>query len=66
MAEKKIIHEKVTNNSGGAIYGLGLIGALFYFIQQSTNWQEGIIGFIKAILWPAFLVYSLLGFLRIN
>lgn len=53
------------NHAGGssAIYGLGFIGALVYFIQQATTFGEGVIGFLKAIVWPAFLVYEAFNFL---
>jgi hypothetical protein len=44
---------------GGAVYGLGLIGALIYFFQYASNFGEGVIGFFKALVWPAFLVYEL-------
>ncbi|MBA7666261.1 hypothetical protein ES703_74340 [subsurface metagenome] len=48
---------------GGAVYGLGFIGAAVYYISQATSFGMGVIGFLKAIVWPAFLVYELLGFL---
>ncbi len=47
----------------GAVYGLGFIGAAVYYISQATGFWIGVIGFLKAIVWPAFLVYELLGFL---
>lgn len=43
-----------------AIYGLGLIGAAVYFISHATTSRMGVIGFLKAIVWPAFLVYEAL------
>jgi hypothetical protein len=44
---------------GGAIYGLGIFGALFYFWQQADAFWEYIWAvFPKAILWPAFMVYE--------
>jgi hypothetical protein len=46
---------------GGGIYGLGFIGAAIYYIQQATGFWSGILGVLKAIVWPAFLVYKLLG-----
>ena len=49
------------NASGGAIYGLGFIGALVYFISAATGFWMGVLGVIKALVWPAFLVYELLG-----
>ncbi len=42
----------------GAVYGLGFIGAAIYFISQATTFWMGVLGFIKAIVWPAFLVYE--------
>lgn len=45
--------------AGGGVYGLGFIGALVYFIQQSAGFWAGVLGVIKAIVWPAFLVYKL-------
>lgn len=42
----------------GAIYGLGIIGAAVYFISQATTFWIGVLGFLKAIVWPAFLVYE--------
>jgi hypothetical protein len=43
---------------------LGFIGALVYFIQMATSFWIGVLGFFKAIFWPAFLVYYLLEFLK--
>jgi hypothetical protein len=41
-----------------AVYGLGLIGAAIYFISHATGFWMGVLGLIKAIVWPAFLVYE--------
>lgn len=46
--------------TGGALYGLGFIGALVYYITTATSVTAGIIGILKAIFWPAFLVYSMM------
>ena len=43
---------------GGAIYGLGLIGALVWFWQQADDGGERVQGVLKAFVWPAFLVYE--------
>jgi hypothetical protein len=45
------------NASGGAVYGLGLIGAAVYFISNAGTFLIGVIGLLKAIVWPAFLIY---------
>jgi hypothetical protein len=51
------------NPSGDAVYGLGLIGAAIYYISTATTFWMGVLGFLKAIVWPAFLVYEILKFL---
>lgn len=48
---------------GGAVYGLGFIGAAVYFISAATGFWVGVLGFLKAIVWPAFLVYGLFKYL---
>ncbi len=53
------------NNSAQAVYGLGFIGALIYFISHAHSFGQGFLGVLKAIVWPAFLVYKLLEFLKI-
>jgi len=55
--KEKVIHH---SNSSNAVYGLGFIGAAIYFIMQATGFWTGVIGFLKAIVWPAFLVYEAL------
>lgn len=49
---------------GGAVYGLGLIGALVWFWQQAHGLGEHVVAVLKAIVWPAFLVYDALKALR--
>jgi hypothetical protein len=57
-------HENCSgNHSGNAVYGLGFIGAVVYYISTATSFWMGVIGFLKAIVWPAFVVYGLLKFL---
>jgi hypothetical protein len=46
------------NASGGAVYGLGFIGAAVWFISQATGFWMGVLGFLKAMVWPAFLIYD--------
>jgi hypothetical protein len=57
--------EAQNNATGGAIYGLGLIGAAVYYIQAATGFWMGVVGFLKALVWPAFLVYEALKQLAI-
>jgi len=53
-------------NSGieSVVYGLGFIGAAIYFIQHAPTFLLGVIGILKAIVWPAFLVYKFLEFFK--
>lgn len=44
--------------SSGAVYGLGLIGAAIFFISHATSFWIGVLGVLKAIVWPALLVYE--------
>jgi hypothetical protein len=47
----------------GGIYGLGFIGAAIYYISVAATFWVGVLGFLKAIIWPVFLVYEALKFL---
>lgn len=44
---------------GNAVYGLGVIGAAIYYISNASGLISGLIGFLKALVWPVFLVYKL-------
>jgi hypothetical protein len=44
---------------GEAVYGLGFIGAAVYFVSNAGTFWLGVLGFLKALVWPAFLVYEL-------
>lgn len=54
-----------SNPTGGAIYGLGLIGATIYFISTATTFWLGVLGFLKALVWPVFLVYEVFKYLAV-
>ncbi|MFA6602242.1 MAG: hypothetical protein WCT01_00410 [Candidatus Shapirobacteria bacterium] len=62
---QKVIY-KTHNYSGGsgAIYGLGMIGALFYFLQNASGLASVLIGIGKSVFWPAILMFRLLTELR--
>ena len=48
------------NASGGAVYGMGFVGAAVYFIQNADSFGMGVYGVLKAIVWPALLIYKAL------
>ena len=47
-----------------AIYGFGLIGAAVYYFQHADSFMMGVGGLVKAIGWPAVLLYKVLQMLR--
>jgi hypothetical protein len=49
---------------GGAVYGLGMIGALVYYLGAADTFWVGLWGVVQAIFWPAFLVYDALAALH--
>jgi hypothetical protein len=71
--DKENIHKhmskkrKVAKAGGnGFVWFLGFIGALVYYlhIHSGTFWLV-ILAILKAFVWPVFLVYHLLLFLRV-
>jgi hypothetical protein len=64
---QKCCHGKWHKSGGGAasgVYGLAFLGALVYYIQHAHTFVEGLLGLLKALVWPAMIVYKLLAFLR--
>jgi len=43
---------------GGAIYGLGIFGALVYFWQNAAGFWEHAYAVFQGVFWPAYLVYE--------
>lgn len=52
------------SGQSNAIYGLGVVGALFYFLSTATNFSSVILGIGKSIFWPAILIFELLTYLQ--
>ena len=46
-----------TAQGGGSVYGLGLIGALVWYWRQAEEPSDYVVAVLKAVVWPAFLVY---------
>jgi hypothetical protein len=57
---------KTIRQSGAseAVYGFGLIGACVYYFTHAATFWIGVLGFFKAIVWPAMLVYEALKYLN--
>jgi hypothetical protein len=52
---------KAMKSAGGSTYMLGLIGAAMYYLHTTVGFWPSVVGLLKACVWPAFLVYHLLG-----
>lgn len=46
------------------VYSLGVIGAAVYYINKGQTTEEKVKGFLKALVWPAYLVYELFKFIE--
>jgi len=58
-------HSHRCHDKSEAIYGLGVVGALFYFLQSAATFGMVIMGIIKSFFWPAILMYELLSYLQL-
>lgn len=47
--------------TGGFFYFLGFLGSAIYFISEATGFWEGVLGVLKSLVWPAFLVFEALS-----
>ena len=44
-------------------YFMVFIGAAIYFIQHTSTFWGGVLGFLKAVVWPVLVTYKVLGML---
>ncbi len=61
--EKQKNHNYRCKIDNGCIYGLGFIGSVIFFIGKASSFGEGILGFLKALIWPAIMVYEVFKYL---
>lgn len=61
-------HKHYHSNSGaagcGGAYFVSMIGVAVYYIQQVEGFWPVIVAILKAIVWPAFLLYKVFGMLN--
>ena len=50
------------HGGSGAVYGLGFIGSVIYYLSTASSFWIGVLGLLKSIVWPAYLVYYALKF----
>jgi hypothetical protein len=54
-------HKKAAVGQCGGAYFLGFLGAVIYFLQTTDGFWPGVLAFLKALVWPVFVVHHLLG-----
>jgi len=52
------------NGTLGSMYGMAMIGAAVYYVKHAVTFGAGLLGLVKALFWPAVLMYKLLDFLK--
>jgi len=52
------MEKNIEKGGASAVYGLGFIGAAVYFVTNSEGFWMVITGLLKALVWPAFLIYQ--------
>lgn len=61
---KKWRHHGNGGMNGGGIYCIGMIGVAVYYIQQVSGFWPVVVAILKAIVWPAFLLYKVFSMLH--
>ena len=58
---------KVTNSGGMSefVFFAAWIGAVVYFVEKASGFWGVIVGFLKACVWPAYVVHHVLGLLHL-
>lgn len=56
---------KINSGGGNAVYSLGMIGALIYYLSTASGFWVGVLGVLKAIVWPAFVIFELMKYLHL-
>ncbi len=58
-------HHHSRGGSSNPIYGLGVIGALFYYLQSATSFWMVVAGIFKSIFWPAVLMFEMMSYFHL-
>lgn len=58
--EKKSKVKSGSDGTAGALYFVGFVGAFIYWMQAAAGFGAVVTGFLKALVWPAYIVYKLL------
>ena len=58
--DKKDKKTKSSSDSGGALYFVGFVGSLVYWLQAASGFMAIVTAVLKSMVWPAYVVYKLL------
>jgi len=58
------MEERMKKGGSESIYGLAFLGAAVYYIQHAATFLAGALGVVKAVVWPAVLMYKALELLK--
>lgn len=58
-------HGKHSDGMLGGAYFVTIVGAAVYFIQHATTFWGGVLGLLKAFVWPAFVIHKVLEILKL-
>ena len=58
--DKKNKGKSSSNDTAGALYFVGALGAAIYWMQAAAGFGAVVTGLLKSLVWPAYLVYKLL------
>lgn len=61
LKKKKANVNVQVGKSGSALYFFGFVGSAIYFISTAAGFWEGVLGVLKSLVWPAFLVFEALS-----
>lgn len=56
---------RTSSAPGSFIYLVSVVGAAVYFIGEADGFWAGVLGLLKAFVWPAFVVYRGLDLLSL-
>lgn len=68
MAKEHINKVKNVQKSGplGWVFFTAWVGALVFFVQNSDGFGGFLLAILKSIIWPAYVIHSVLGLLNLS
>lgn len=61
---KVVVNNQKAHGIMGGAYGLFFVGVLIYYLQNSVGFWGAVVAILKAIVWPALLIYKVFSLLN--